>query len=164
MNQSSASGRSVQHDTIVVERTFNASPARVFAAWADSAARARWSSPGKDWELADDSDDFRVGGHEVSRLGPPGDPRFRAETNYLDIVADQRIVMAGTMAERETRISASLATVELLPEGDGTLMIYTEQAAFLDGRDVPENRIRGWGEILDKLEVELRRDKEPDVA
>lgn len=158
MKRTTPDDRTVQHDTIVVERSFNASPARVFAAWADPAARARWASPGTDWELAEDGNDFHAGGHEVSRFGPPGDPIFRAETTYLDIVPDQRIVMAGTMAERDVRISASLATVELMADGDGTQMIYTEQAAFLDGRDVPENRIQGWGEILDKLDAELRRD------
>lgn len=157
MTDSGPAERTVVHDTIVVERTFNASPARVFAAWADPAARARWASPGREWVLAEDGDDFRAGGHEVSRFGPPGDPMFRAETNYLDIVPDRRIVMAGTMTERDVPISASMATVELLPAGDDTLMIYTEQAAFLDGRDVPANRVRGWGEILDKLDAELRR-------
>jgi uncharacterized protein YndB with AHSA1/START domain len=54
-----------------------------------------------------------------------------------------------------------MATVELLTTGDDTRMIYTEQAAFLDGRDVLENRVRGWGEILDKLDAELRRECEP---
>jgi uncharacterized protein YndB with AHSA1/START domain len=83
---------------------------------------------------------------------------FRAETHYLDIVPDRRIVMAGTMAERDTPISASMATVELLANGGGTRMVYTEQAAFLDGRDVPANRIQGWGEILDKLDAALRWD------
>jgi hypothetical protein len=34
--------RSVTHDTFVVERSYPASPARVFAAWADPAAKARW--------------------------------------------------------------------------------------------------------------------------
>jgi len=154
-------GRTVRHDTIVIERRFDATPARVFAAWADPAARARWSSPGTDWEIADDQHDFRVGGREVSRFGPAGEPVYRAETTYLDIVPDRRIVMAGTMTEGETRISASMATVELLTTGDDTRMIYTEQAAFLDGRDVLENRVRGWGEILDKLDAELRRECEP---
>lgn len=152
------SERSVQHDTIVVERSFDASPARVFAAWADPAARARWAVPGGGWEIAEDQGDFRVGGHERSRFGPPGDPAYVAETHYLDIVPDRRIVMAGTMARGEARISASLATVELLAAGSGTRMTYTEQAAFLDGADTPESRIQGWAEILDKLDAELRRD------
>ena len=36
------SERSTEHSTFVVERTYPASPARVFAAWADPAAKARW--------------------------------------------------------------------------------------------------------------------------
>ncbi len=34
--------RSVTHATFVVERLYDASPARVFAAWADPAAKRRW--------------------------------------------------------------------------------------------------------------------------
>lgn len=157
MTDSQPAERSVVHDTIVIDRTFEAPPGRVFAAWASPAARARWAVPGGAWVLAEDGDDFRVGGHEVSRFGPPGDPVFRAETNYLDIVPGRRIVMAGTMAERDVAISASMATVELLPHEDGTRLIYTEQAAFLDGHDTPTSRRQGWGEILDKLDAELRR-------
>lgn len=34
--------RSVLHATFTLERTYPATPARVFAAWADPAAKARW--------------------------------------------------------------------------------------------------------------------------
>jgi len=34
--------RSVTHATFLLERSYDASPARVFAAWADPAAKARW--------------------------------------------------------------------------------------------------------------------------
>lgn len=34
--------RSVEHATIVIERHYDATPAEVFAAWADAAARERW--------------------------------------------------------------------------------------------------------------------------
>jgi uncharacterized protein YndB with AHSA1/START domain len=36
------SERSVQHGTFVVERRYEASPERTFAAWADREAKARW--------------------------------------------------------------------------------------------------------------------------
>ncbi len=39
--------RSVTHATFVVERRYDASPARVFAAWADPAAKARWFARGR---------------------------------------------------------------------------------------------------------------------
>jgi uncharacterized protein YndB with AHSA1/START domain len=149
--------RNVEHDTIVIERDFNAAPARVFAAWASPSARAEWAVPSGEWESVEQGNDFRVGGHEVSRFGPPGDPRYKAETNYLDIVPDSRIIMAGTMFDSERPISCSLATVELLSAGRGTHMRYTEQAAFLDGRDSATPRRHGWKINLDKLEAYLTR-------
>ena len=56
-----------------------------------------------------------------------------------------------------TPISASLGTVELLPSGAGTRLIYTEQGAHLDGLDKPEMRRTGWGGLLDQLGAELAR-------
>jgi uncharacterized protein YndB with AHSA1/START domain len=84
--------------------------------------------------------------------------RYRSITNYLDIVPDHRIIMAGTMFASELPISCSLATVEFLEHGRATRMIHTEQAAFLDGRDTPQSRRQGWGINLDKLEAYLCAD------
>jgi uncharacterized protein YndB with AHSA1/START domain len=154
------SERTVQHDTLVIDRTFNADATRVFAAWASPQARKQWSVPDDGWEIADDQDDFRVGGHEVSHFGPPGDPRYRAETNYFDIVDNTRIVMAGAMYDRDTRISVSLATVEFMAVADGTRVIYTEQAAFLDGRDTPRSRRQGWNQIFKGLDRFLQSRQE----
>ena len=41
--------RSVTHSTFVVERSYDASPARVFAAWADPGAKARWFASPEEW-------------------------------------------------------------------------------------------------------------------
>jgi uncharacterized protein YndB with AHSA1/START domain len=150
------SDRTVQHDTLTLDRTFDADAARVFAAWASPEARRKWAVPEDGWEIADAQHDFRVGGHEVSHFGPPGDPRYRAETNYFDIVDNVRIVMAGAMYDRDTRISVSLATVEFLTVEAGTRLIYTEQAAFLDGRDTPTSRRQGWSRIFKGLDRFLR--------
>jgi uncharacterized protein YndB with AHSA1/START domain len=146
------SERTVQHDTLVIDRTFNADSTRVFAAWASPQVRKQRAVPDDGWEIADDQDDFQVGGHEVSHFGPPGDARYRAETRYFDIVDNARIVMAGAMYDRDIRISVSLATVEFLTVDDGTRVIYTEQAAFLDGRDTPRARRRGWNQIFKGLD------------
>lgn len=40
--------RTVQHATIVVERSLRATPARVFAAWASPDERRHWDVPGDD--------------------------------------------------------------------------------------------------------------------
>jgi uncharacterized protein YndB with AHSA1/START domain len=150
--------RSVTHATFVVERTYDASPDRVFAAWADPAAKARWFGNPDDgvdeFEL-----DFRVGGRELSRGTAPNGKAYTYEARYQDIVPDDRIVYAYDMHLEEARISVSLSTVQLSPEGEGTRLTYTEQGAFLDGLDTPEQREQGSGALFDALGEELRKEQ-----
>jgi len=150
--------QSVTHATFVVEHTYDASPARVFAAWADPAAKARWFAGPDEWESSGHELDFRVGGRERVSGGPKGGPVHTFEARYHDIVPNERIVSAYAMYMDETRISVSLATVELRPAGAGTRLIYTEQGAFLDGHDTPAERERGTRDLLDALGAELRRE------
>ncbi len=148
--------RSVTHATFVIERTYPVSPARVFAAFADPAIKSRWfGSP--DSPTDDHALDFRVGGREIVRGGPPDGPSYTYEAVYQDLVPDQRIVTTYAMDMGDTRISASVATVELTPDARGTRMVYTEQGAFLDGHDTPAQREHGTRQLLDSLAAELER-------
>jgi uncharacterized protein YndB with AHSA1/START domain len=147
------SGRSVEHATFVVERQYEASPERAFAAWADPQAKARWFV-GSDAHL---ELDFRVGGRERSRGTAPDGSAYSYEALYQDIVPAQRIVYTYDMLLRETRISVSLATVEFTPVGDnGTRLVFTEQGAFLDCHETPARRAEGMGSLLDALDKEVR--------
>lgn len=147
--------RSVEHATFVIERAYEASPARVFAAWAELEAKARWFGPSegpKEHEL-----DFRLGGREHLQIPTPDGTTYRFDACYQDIVADQRIVYSYDMHRGTTRISVSLATVEFEQQGAGTKLIFTEQAAFLDAQDNPAERQRGTELLLEGLGTELRR-------
>ena len=66
------SERSVTHNTFVLERTYDAPVARVFAAFADWKAKKLWFGGPPDWEEVEAHMDFRVGGREVSKGGPKG--------------------------------------------------------------------------------------------
>jgi uncharacterized protein YndB with AHSA1/START domain len=145
------SERSVEHSTFSVERSYDAPPQRVFSAWADPAEKARWFglTEGAEFEL-----DFKVGGREINK-GPHRGTMFTYEARYQDIVPDERIVYSYDMHMGDQRMSVSLATVELLPSGSGTKLIFTEQGAFLDGLDRPEEREGGTGQLLDALESYL---------
>jgi uncharacterized protein YndB with AHSA1/START domain len=149
--------RSVTHATFALERSYDASPARVFAAWADPAAKARWFAGPEEWGRDEFELDFRVGGREVSRGGPPGGPVHTYEAVYQDIAPDERIVYSYSMFLDQTLISVSLATVELKAEAAGTRLVLTEQGAYLDGHEDGGERERGTGELLDALGAELRR-------
>ena len=69
--------RCVIHSTFSLERVYPASPARVFAAWTDPAAKARWFSPNGPHKL-----DFRVGGREVNHARGPGGQDVSFESHY----------------------------------------------------------------------------------
>jgi uncharacterized protein YndB with AHSA1/START domain len=145
--------RSVEHAAFVVERVYDASPDRVFAAWSDQQAKARWfdGSDG-DFEL-----DFRVGGWERGRGTLPDGREYAFEALYRDIVPDRRIVYTYDMLVDGTRISVSVATAEFEPEGDGTRLVFTEQGAFLDGHETPARREQGMGSLLNSLGQYLER-------
>jgi uncharacterized protein YndB with AHSA1/START domain len=144
--------RSVNHTTFIVERHYPAAPSRVFSAWASKDAKAVWmddpdfKSDGTESEM-----DFRIGGHErFGGLTPEG-TSYRYDATYYDIVPDQRIVYSYEMYSGDDRMSVSLATVQITPDGDGTHLTYTEQGAFLDGIDKPESREEGTAWLLDNL-------------
>lgn len=144
--------RSVQHDTFVIERTYPAQPARVFAAWATQEAKMAWmSDPDHPGDDTGREFDFRVGGHErFAGQGPDG-TRYRYDAQYYDIVPGQRIVYAYEMYAGQDRISVSVSTVQIEPAGGGTALTYTEQGAFLDDLDQPEARQEGTESLLDNL-------------
>jgi uncharacterized protein YndB with AHSA1/START domain len=147
--------RSIEHASFVLERSYDASPAEVFAAWADPAVKARWFAGPEDWEGVAHELDFRVGGRELSSEGPRGGPRHVFRAIYWDIVPNERIVYTYEMLRDETRISVSLTTVDLKPEGDGTRLVLTEYGAFFDGLEPAELRSQGTGSLLDALAHQL---------
>jgi uncharacterized protein YndB with AHSA1/START domain len=139
--------RSVEHAVFVVERVYDVSPHRVFAAWSDPQAKARWFD-GSDGEF---ELDFRVGGWERGRGALPDGREYAFEALYRDIVPDRRIVYTYDMLVDGIRISVSVATAEFESEGDGTRLVFTEQGAFLDGHEIPARREQGMGSLLDSL-------------
>ncbi|MCD9021878.1 SRPBCC family protein [Cohnella silvisoli] len=141
---------SVKHDTFFIERSYNASPARVFAAWADPAIKANWFPKAEEF-------DFHVGGREIIRMSSPEGTIYTSAANYQEIVPDKRIVYTLYIDMGETRISVAVITVEFKFEGAGTQLIYTEQCAFLDGLDSLEDHMHGANDFLDKLDIELKR-------
>lgn len=141
--------RFATHDTFVIEKTYEAAPDRVFAAWSDAQAKAGWFTKADTFE-------FRVGGRETSRGGPPEGPVFTFDATYHEIVPSERIVYGYTLDMGEIRISASVVTVEFKPVGAGTQLIFTEQGAFLDGHDSPSAREHGTNAMLDMLGTRLR--------
>jgi uncharacterized protein YndB with AHSA1/START domain len=144
--------RTVTHGSFTLERVYPARPARVFNAFADAKAKEKWfAAPSDGWTQAEKSMDFRVGGIEVSKGKFKNGPAIEFQASYWDIVPDERIVYSYWMTMDGKRISVSLATIELKPEGGGTRLKLVEQGAFLDGFDDPGVREKGTLDLLDAL-------------
>lgn len=144
---------STTRDTFSLERTYPASPARVWAAWADPASKARWFACHAEYAL-----DFHVGGGERTRGGEPGGPVFTTETRFHDIVPERRIVYTYTLHRDDTLVSVAIATVEMTPAEGGTRLVFSEQGTYLDGHVPPEQIRLGTEGGLQRLDDELRLD------
>jgi uncharacterized protein YndB with AHSA1/START domain len=153
------------HASFVIERRYDASPQRVFAAWSDPAAKRQWFVEGEGWEIHSYELDFREGGMEKSRFRHlKGEEIFGEktifgnETVFNEIAPNERIIFTYSMDRNGVRFSVSLASVELNAAGAGTRMIFTEHATFFEGGDGAQMREAGWSELLDKLDQYLKGD------
>jgi len=149
--------RSAIPATFAIERHYTASPARVFAAWANREAKARWFFCDETWKPSLHEFDFRVGGREQVITGPAGGTKHIFDALYWDIVENERIVFAYDMHLDERRISVSLTTIEFASEAGGTRLRFAEQGVFLDGYDDVAGREEGTRIGLENLDNELRR-------
>jgi uncharacterized protein YndB with AHSA1/START domain len=148
---SSTSTRSIRQADFTLERSYTASPARVFDAFADKASKEAWFQGPPQWLRKRHEMDFRVGGRESSLVGPPEGPDHGFEAIYHDIQPDERIVYSYEMYLDDARTSASLAIIEFFAEGGGTRIVITEHGAFLDGYDKPGEREHGTKLLLDAI-------------
>ena len=145
----------MHHATLIFERVCEAPIETVFAAFADTKARARW---GKPWEAAVmhyEEANFRVGGRDVFRCGSKTAPEFRGETRYLDIVPNRRIVSSVTAEIDGRRLSTALNTVELEPADTSTYVSVTVQLAALGGPEMIERARAAYDAALDNLVREM---------
>lgn len=144
------------HTSFVIERSFDAMVEDVYQAWADPDVKRQWSDCHAE-HTVEFSLDFRPHGHETHRVRHPEHGEQVVEKHFLDIQPGRRIVFAYDISVGGKTLSASLVTVEFIARNASTLMVYTEQIAYLDGHHDLEQRIQGTGEGLDKLRLAVER-------
>jgi uncharacterized protein YndB with AHSA1/START domain len=145
------STHSVKHNTFTLERTYSATPAQVFAAWADPDTKAKWFAH----HDAAYTLDFRVDGAEAVHGHTSDGSAFVATSVYRDILTNERIVYTTLLYGRGVLATVSVTTVEFVSHGAGTRLVLTEQDTFLDDQEQPEWREQGTGDWLDALGCEL---------
>lgn len=144
----------VFHGSFSIERVYDASPARVFKAFADPASKARWFIGPNGWQEVERRVDFRPGGEEVAHGRFPDGVETRFVARYHEIVAGTRIVYAYDMYAGGVFLSVSLATLEFTPQGDKTALRITEQGVFF-GDDGNAERRSGTEYLLERVAANL---------
>lgn len=152
--------RSVTHASFTITRRWNASPARVFAAFADEKHKDKWFSGDGAWTKVERSFDFREGGIETLTGKWKSGTVTRFDCVYRDIVPPEagesgRIVYSYVMFVDGKKISVSQAAIEILPDGEATRFVLTEYGDYLDGYDDNGSREHGTNALMDALEKSL---------
>ncbi len=157
MRGGGATSRSVVHAAFHLERTYDAPVARVWAAITDEAAKSKWfgGAPGQ-WELLERQMDVRAGGRERLRGRWAGGVVTTFDAIYHDVIPNERLVYTYEMHLDDSKISVSLATMQLKAEAGKTRLMVAEQGAFLDGYDDAGSREHGTGQLLDALGASLK--------
>lgn len=150
-----AIAQTITHSTFSLEKRYQHSPAKVFAAFTNPKTKRRWFAEGEGFIVNEYSLDFRVGGQEIVRFQPVGGPKMSNITVYMDIVPQQRIIFAYSMDVQGEAISVSLTTIEFSATSEGTHLVFTEQGAYFEGPEAVRLREEGTRELLDILEKDL---------
>ena len=151
------------HSTFVIERELPTGPEHAFRFWSDPEMKQRWNACHPDWTVLEDVFEFHVGGTEARRWRTLEGHEQTFAARYFDIEPQRRIIYAFEMSFGGQRQSVSLATVEFQPAGAKTLMLYTEQLAFLGTAEARRPRLAGTGSGFDRL-VEVIADETSSQA
>lgn len=147
--------RSVTYGTFTIERTYPASPAQVYQALTDPAAKAKWFASSNQMTVLVRELDARPGGRELVKGKWENGVVSTFDAIYHDVIPNERIIYSYDLLKDDRKISVSLATFEISRKGSETTLKLTEQGAFLDGYDDAGSREHGSNFLLDALGASL---------
>jgi uncharacterized protein YndB with AHSA1/START domain len=151
MQQAAPANRSVVHGSFRIERSYPAPRERVYRALTDPIAKAAWFAGGAGYTALEREMDVRPGGRERVKGRWESGLVSTFDAVYFDVVPNERLVYGYEMHLDERKISVSLATLEIRADGGGTLVVLTENGAFLDGFEDAGSRERGSVLLLEAL-------------
>lgn len=144
---------------LVIERTLNASPERVFDAFTDPAQLTKWWWP-KGFTCPAAEVDLRVGGTYRLAMKWPGSIPAEAQFShymggeYYEIERPHRLVMSGrAVNDEQGELFATLIEVTFEARNGGTALTV-RQSYFepMPPAQALSGARQGWSEQLDKLE------------
>ena len=133
--------------SLTLKRRLKAPPAKVFAAWTDPEKVKQWMGPGE-VKVLSVACDPRAGGTFNWVMRTPDAEIHDVSGVFREVVPDRKLVF--TWAWKTTPERESLVTVDIKPDGEGSLMTLTHEQFF--DEDARDRHQGGWTGALDKME------------
>ena len=148
---------------LVLERTTDLSPERVWKAWTTPSLLTQWFTPAP-WRTVDAELDLRPGGIFRTVMKSPEGEEFPGEGCILEVVENRRLVWTDALTSGYRPVVAAegeaaqvpfhfTAMIELEPHGTGTRYVATA----MHGDDAARAKHEamgfreGWGAAFDQL-------------
>jgi uncharacterized protein YndB with AHSA1/START domain len=140
---------------VEVRRLLDASPERIFAAFADQKLVAQWLRPSTDVKLTVLAYDFRPGGRYRFAYDVSTDRRMVVGGTFRAIEAPARIVFTWLIEPPDEHAGLdSEVTVQLIRRGSSTEL--TIRHDNFHRKDADSRHEQGWRGALDLLEASLQ--------
>lgn len=135
--------------TLRLERTYKASPERVFDAWVRAEAVAEWFAPSKDFATVVTELDAQPGGRYRVEMRDPSGAAHVVGGVYQELTRPTTLAMTWAW-EGQEEFGLSLVTVQLSPDGTGTRLVLLHQQLPSDAARAEHEK--GWTGCLGRLE------------
>jgi uncharacterized protein YndB with AHSA1/START domain len=134
-----------------IERTFNAPPDKVFAAWTSAEVLQRWWHADHSWETPIAEVDTRVGGAVRLVMRDPADgSEYAGRGEYTVFDPPRRLAFTWTWESEGSE--HQLVEVEFIDHGDRTTVVLTNTGIPEDETD---SYLDGWQNSFDNLDIAL---------
>jgi uncharacterized protein YndB with AHSA1/START domain len=139
--------------TLVIERTFRAGRATVFAAWTHPEVLRRWWGAGPDWTSPEVEVDLRPGGrYRLAMADPEAGATYTVVGEYIEVVPPERLVYTWRWETpgSPTGDLTTLVRVAFHDTDDGGTRVVLNHTGFAD-TDQRDQHSHGWHACIANL-------------
>lgn len=139
---------------LIISRTFNASPDKVYQAWTEPELIKKWFAP-LPWTTPVVETDVRPGGASFIVMHSPDGEEMPNRGVYLEVVPNQRLVFTDAYVQAWIPSEKPFMTVELTFQPVGEQTKYTARVMHFSEADKEQHEqmgfYLGWGQCTDQL-------------
>jgi len=145
--------RLAEKPSLSLQRHYPVAPEKVWRAWTDPQALAKWWGPGPGEPVSLAELDVRAGGRFRIVFGGPDGKAHECAGVYQEVVPNKKLVFTWSWPN-STPERISVVTIEFRQSGTGTDLMFRHEQLF--DEKARDDHKRGWTATLDKLTEFLR--------